>query len=298
MTAPRRWQRAGLDWPHREQSRFVEAGDIQWHVQEMGDGPTLLLLHGTGSATHTWAGLMPLLAADFRVVAPDLPGHGFTDLAPPDRASLPGVAGLITALLDALRADPALVVGHSAGAAILARLCLDGAMSPASLVSLNGAFMPFGRAAAPVFSGAARVLASSSVVPYMVAIQALRRRSVERLIGQTGSRLDRGQVDHYRRLVLEPRHVAGTLRMMANWDLVPLWRDLPRLATPLVLVTCGNDLAVPPGQAHTVAERVRGARLEELPDLGHLGHEEDPGRFAAIIRRVAQGAALLPPRGI
>ena len=86
MTAPRHWQRAGLDWPNRHSSRFVEAGGIQWHVQEMGSGPVVLLLHGTGSATHTWGSLAPLLADDFRVLAPDLPGHGFTDLVPGHQA--------------------------------------------------------------------------------------------------------------------------------------------------------------------------------------------------------------------
>ena len=57
----------------------VAAGGLRWHVQVAGDGPVLLLLHGTGAATHSWRDLLPLLAERFTVVAPDLPGHGRSD---------------------------------------------------------------------------------------------------------------------------------------------------------------------------------------------------------------------------
>ena len=43
------WRRDGRDWPNRTFSRFVRAGGIDWHVQEMGQGPKLLLLHGTAA---------------------------------------------------------------------------------------------------------------------------------------------------------------------------------------------------------------------------------------------------------
>ena len=60
------WAVEGRDWPHREASRFVEAAGLRWHIQEFGraEAPTLLLLHGTGAATHSWRGLAPLLAQD------------------------------------------------------------------------------------------------------------------------------------------------------------------------------------------------------------------------------------------
>ena len=291
MTAPASWQRSGLAWPNRDSSRFIAAGGIQWHLQDMGEGPVVLLLHGTGAATHSWARLAPLLAAEFRVLAPDLPGHGFTELATPEQSTLPGVARLVQALLEEEGVEPDLVIGHSAGAAILARMCLDQAILPRALVSLNGAFVPFGRAAAPVFSGAARMLASSSIVPWVVALQGWRRRAVERLIEQTGSRPDRQMVDHYRALVRQPRHITGTLRMMANWDLECLWRELPQLETPLYLLACADDEAVSPSQARRLAGRVPGAQVRELPDLGHLGHEEAPDEFAGLIREIAAETA-------
>ena len=67
------WSREGLIWPHREASHFVAAGAARWHVQRMGSGPPLLLLHGTGASVHSWRGLMPLLAQSHDVIACDLP---------------------------------------------------------------------------------------------------------------------------------------------------------------------------------------------------------------------------------
>ncbi len=64
------------DWPHADCSRFVDTGDVRWHVQEMGQGPTLLLLHGTGAFLHSWSELMTLLAQSHHVIAVDLPGQG------------------------------------------------------------------------------------------------------------------------------------------------------------------------------------------------------------------------------
>ena len=92
MSDRRGWQREGRDWPNREASRFVRAAGLMWHVQIMGAGPVLLLAHGTGAATHSWRALAPLLAQHFTIVAPDLPGHGFTEAPGTARLSLPGMA--------------------------------------------------------------------------------------------------------------------------------------------------------------------------------------------------------------
>ena len=112
MTRPD-WARDGADWPHRAASRFVEAGGLTWHVQRMGpntaDAPPLLLLHGTGAATHSWRGLLPLLAADRDVIAPDLPGHGFTSARPSGFVSLPWMARAVGELLATLDVAPALL---------------------------------------------------------------------------------------------------------------------------------------------------------------------------------------------
>ena len=115
------WDTDGRDWPNREASRFVEAGGLRWHVQCAGDRrrPVVVLLHGTGASSHSWRDLLPLLAEHAFVVAPDLPGHGFSG-TPAERSgfTLPGMARGVSELLRALRLEPQLIAGHSAGAAV------------------------------------------------------------------------------------------------------------------------------------------------------------------------------------
>jgi magnesium chelatase accessory protein len=80
---------------------------------------------------------------------------------------------------------------------------------------------------------------------------------------------------------------------MANWDLRPLARDLPRLAARLILVTGSNDGMVPPSEAYRVRSLVPRAELVSLPGLGHLAHEERPEQVAAILlRAIAHEAAV------
>ena len=275
------------DWPNRRFSRRVEAAGLHWHVQVLGRGPVILLLHGTGAATHSWAALAPLLARRFTVVAPDLPGHGFTDLAPASGCTLSGMSRAVAALLATLDLQPRFLVGHSAGAAIAASLCLRGSVTPQAVIALNGALLPFGRAAAPIFTRAARALAEMPVFPQLVALHAVPSQPVRRMLHQTGSRPTPDTVRWYREVVRRPRHVTGALRMMANWDLPQLERNLDRLDPPLYLIACSEDLTVSPKQAECLAERLPGAQLIRVPDLGHLGHEEDPERFAALIGEIA-----------
>jgi magnesium chelatase accessory protein len=279
-----RWEVEGRDWPNRAASAFVQAGGLRWHLQRAGHGPALLLLHGTGASTHSWRALLPLLAQRFDVVAPDLPGHGFTATPGGDGLSLPGMARAVAALLETLGVAPHVAVGHSAGAAVMARLALDRRMNANPLVSLNGALLPLHGLAGAVFSPAAKLLASTEVFPRLFAWRAtLDSRMVEQLVRDTGSQLDAWGIELYRRLVRCSGHVAGTLGMMARWDLQPLARELPALGSRLVVVSATGDRTVPPSLGDRVVARVPGARRHLLPGLGHLAHEEDPAGAAALI---------------
>jgi magnesium chelatase accessory protein len=291
-TAPD-WEIDGRDWPNRAASRFVTAGGLRFHVQVMGAGPVLLLLHGTGAATHSWRALAPLLARDFTVIAPDLPGHGFTAAPFWPRMSLPGMAGAIAALLDVLEAPPALVAGHSAGAAILAEMCLQGRIAPAGLVSLNGALLPLKGVAGQVFSPLARLFALNPLVPRVFAWHAADKAVVARLLRGTGSRIDAQGAEFYARLARRSGHAGAALMMMANWDLAPLAAALPRLAPRLLLIVGAADRSIPPADAREIARLVPGARVIVLPRLGHLAHEEAPEPVAGEIAGFAREIGVL-----
>lgn len=281
------WETDGRDWPNREASEFVSAGGLRWHVQRMGRGPVLMLLHGTGAATHSWRDLAPLLAEHFTLIAPDLPGHGFTTAPPYEGMSLPRMAAAVGDLVDALGVTPELVLGHSAGAAILIRMCLDGRIAPRAVISLNGALMPWRGLPGHLFSPAAKFMANSDMAAHFLAWQAGNQRGVARLVANTGSRLEPAGHEFYRRLVRRPGHVRAALSMMANWDLNLIEQALPDLRTPLYLVVAEGDQTVSPREARRVRERLPSAELITLPALGHLAHEEQPAAVADIVRGIA-----------
>lgn len=288
------WERDGVDWPNREHSRFVRASGLTWHVQVAGEGPVLLMLHGTGGSTHTWAGMIRDLAADFTVVAPDLPGHGFTATPGEYGLSLPGMAREIADLLAALDLTPILGVGHSAGAAILAWMSLDGLPPLRGMMAINGAFLPFGGLAGRIFSPLAKLMALSPFTPRLFASQHADPVVIGRLLRGTGSDIDARGAEIYRRLIGSPRHVAGALGMMANWDLRRLEREVADLQIPVTLVSCAGDRTVRPHQAATVAARIPAATVIALPWGGHLGQEERPSEMAELLRTMARGVGVLP----
>jgi magnesium chelatase accessory protein len=297
------WDIDARDWPHRQASSFVQAAGLRWHVQRFGMGaeqlPLALLIHGTGASTHSWRGLIPLLTPYFRLLSLDLPGHAFTDMPAGGPASLqlslPGMAQAIHALLSVLGLSPALVIGHSAGAAIGVRMCLDRLIAPELVVSVNGAFLPLGGVVGQLFSPAARLMSVLPFVPQVFSWRAADPVVLQRLVDGTGSKLDATGMALYGKLVSNPGHAAGALAMMANWDLPHLMQDLTRLQTPLCLVVASQDQTVSPREASRVMAILPKSahhNLTTLPGLGHLAHEERPDLVAATV--IAQFGVDLP----
>lgn len=290
MSGAPRWDVEGRAWPNRAHSRFVEVGRLRWHVQIMGpvDAPVILLLHGTGAATHSWRAVAPLLAERFQVVAPDLPGHGFTRGRPAGGLTMPAMARALGDLMRALGLDPMLVVGHSAGAAIAIRMALDGRAAPRGIVGLNSALMPIPGLAGLLFPSLARMLFINPLAPHLFAGLARVPGETARFLARsTGSQIDAPGIACYERLFATSGHCAGAITMMADWDLPALRRDLARLGVPLLLVHGEADLAIPLSDARDAAAIVATARLVSLPGLGHLAHEEQPADVAALVTRFA-----------
>jgi magnesium chelatase accessory protein len=269
-------------WPHAQCSATVGLDAAEWHVQHWPNArlqraPLALLLHGTGASSHSFAGLAPLLAAGpFEVLAVDLPGHGFTRTPATQALSLPAVATALAALLKSIDAAPALIVGHSAGAAIALQLAMQGDDRPALLVAINGALMPLFGPAGRWFAPIARTLTQQPLVAPAFAMLAAWPGVTRRLLDGTGSAVPAASERCYRHLLRRPAHVAGTLRLMADWDLDPLWAGLGGIRTPVQLIAGADDRMVPAWQSARVRERLCDAQLTELAGLGHLAHEEAP----------------------
>ena len=293
MSAPK-WSAEGRGWPNAEASHFVDADNLTWHVQVMGSGPVVLLLHGTAAATHSWRDLAPLLAANFTVVAPDLPGHGFTSAL--RKATPTGVAAAVAALMATLRLSPTLTVGHSAGAAIALTMAEKNLARPAAVVSLGGALLPFPGLAGKLFPAMARMLFGNPLMPELCAMRARIPGEIAAFMQRsTGSRIDARGIALYERLLRTSGHIGGALALMAHWDLEPLERALPGLELPVLLVHGEKDATIPVSTSRTAAQRLPQATLRLLPGLGHLCHEETPADHAAIILDFARICGIAHP---
>ena len=95
-------------------SRYVDTGDLRQHVVTGGEGPPLLLVHGWPQTWYAWRLVMPALARDFSVVAPDQRGTGLSG-KPADGYDTGTLAGDLIALMDALGHQRFAVAGHDTG---------------------------------------------------------------------------------------------------------------------------------------------------------------------------------------
>lgn len=278
------WQRDAASWPNRDASTFWKAGEISWHVQRSGSGPRILLLHGTGAATHSWAGLASALDGAFELIIPDLPGHGFTQTPAWFRPTLPKVGAAVEALLREMSAAPDIIVGHSAGAAVGVELIRRQGVSPKLFVSINGALKPFGGLMQMIAPAAAKAVAFGGIAARMVSRGSASEARVRKLIGNIGSDPARVNAAPYSTLLKRPGHVQGALKMLANWDPGGLMADCARLDVPAIYIAGAADRAVPPEISREAAGRSPLASYFELKALGHLAHEEAPDEVAAVIR--------------
>lgn len=286
------WDRDGRDWPHRAASRFVQDGGLRWHVQVMGEGPALLLLHGTGATTHSWRDIMPALAGRHTVIAPDLPGHGFTRGRVSGGPTLPRMARALRGLLEELAFEPVAIIGHSAGAAIALELARS---HDTAVIGFSPALTPFPGLAARLFPAMAKMLFVNPFVPSIFARMARRPGEVERFIHRaTNSCIDATGLRCYTTLIGNSDHCAGALAMMAHWDLETLSRQLPSVGSPVLLAHGTNDNAVPFSSAQQACARLPDAKLVPLEGLGHLAHEEQPERAADLILQFLADRATLP----
>ena len=276
------WAREHSDWPLAVRSRTIDVKPHKWHVQEMGEGPTALLLHGAGGSTHSWAGLLPVLSRNYLAVAVDLPGQGFTRAGTKLRLGLPKMSMDLNALLDDQGWQPELIIGHSAGGALALHLA-ESLDHPTRVIGINAALEPFEGPAAWLFPMMAKMLAINpfTAVAFTAGGSAMAR--ARGLIRTTGSNIPDESLRCYARLFSDRGHVDSSLQMMAQWDVDKFAARIKRVETPILLIAGSNDLTVSPDVSRRTAAAMINATFVELEGLGHLAHEEDPDLVAQTI---------------
>jgi pimeloyl-ACP methyl ester carboxylesterase len=272
---------------------FGEPREISLHghrvsYREAGDGPALVLIHGIAGSSETWRDVMPWLAERYRVIAPDLLGHG-ESAKPRGDYSLGSYASGLRDLLAALGYERASVVGHSLGGGVAMQLAYQFPERCERLVLVSSGGL--GRQVnallrAAALPGAEWVLPLVCAAGLQGAGNALAG-ALSRLGLRAGSDLGeiwRGYVSladadarqafvHTLRALVD----AGGQRVSAT-DRLYLAAEMPSL-----IVWGEADRVIPPHHAVSAHRAMPGSRLETFPGSGHFPHLDDPRRFVDVL---------------
>jgi len=280
------WDALGASWPNAASSRFVETAGVRWHVQVAGTGPAVLLLHGTGGASHSWGDVLPLLARDRTVIVPDLPGQGFSS-ALPEPPTITAMARAVRALCTSLALEPTVAAGHSAGAAILLVMARDALLPLRGIAGFGAALVAPPAVYRELVAPLINPFVTSSLTANLGATLGAHRFVADTLLSATGSPVPEAQRARYRALFASPAHVRGAMALMAHWDLAGLMDSLASAALPPITLVHGTrDAFVPIGALRTAAARIPSATVVAWEGAGHLLHEERPGETEAVIRAI------------
>ena len=272
------------NWPNSQYSEYVDTTLHKWHIQRLGKsgGKKILFVHGTGSSCHTWSDIIECLQDEFDVLLVDLPGHGFSRIPAPSQSSLQSVFNGLMELIEKIRFVPDLIVGHSAGAAI-AVLLSEKIKAKSGVICINAAFGEFPGLAGVMFPIFAKIIA---VVPFssdVLAGLSKNKERTEKLIANTGSKITRDRLDHYKVLFSKPNHVKGTLKLMAEWDLSEFLKNLKNCNSNINFLVGILDKTVPISVSKKWSQILPRTKYHEISGAGHLVHEEKPYEVSQII---------------
>lgn len=280
------WEALRATWPNAGSSRFVEVGAIRWHVQVAGHGPPLLLLHGTGGASHSFGDMVPLLARDHTVIVPDLPGAGFTG-ALGEPPTIDAMARAVAALCTALEMTPAIAAGHSAGVAILLAVARDRLLPLKAIVGFGSALIAPPNAYRELVAPWLTPLVTSTFASKLGAALGAQPAIADLVLSGASDAIPAAQKARYGALFAASAHVAGAMAMMAHWDVATLLRSLAGVALPPITLVHGTrDAFVPLAGLRTVAATLPTTTVVEWEGAGHLLHEERPEAAVEAVRRV------------
>jgi pimeloyl-ACP methyl ester carboxylesterase len=271
-----------VDWPSLTRTEMVLGRRVNV-IDSGGSGPPLLFLHGLGGLWQNWLLNIPAFMGSFRVVAPDLPGFGRSEM-PSGRISIQGFARVIDALCDKLDISDPVVVGNSMGGFIGAELAIAFPTRVRKLVLISAAGISAENMWREPIMAVGRLMAIGTARAGIKSLPVVNRPRLRRAALQLVVRYpEKLSVPLASELVVG----AGTPGFVGGLDAVlgySFREHLPAIEVPTLIVWGRNDVLIPVDDAY-VFQRLIGsnARVVVFDDTGHLAMLERPSRFNALL---------------
>jgi pimeloyl-ACP methyl ester carboxylesterase len=263
--------------------RTVQVGDLAVHVAEAGSGEPLVLLHGWPQHWYCWHRVVPLLADRYRLVMPDLRGHGWTD-APDGGYDKEQLATDLFGLLDALELPRVGLIGHDWGGWTGFLACLRAPERFRGFLAL-GIVPPFQR---PTLGKALQGWRMAYQLPLSTPLlgQALMRAGLAGQVVRSGSTRSVSDVATYAEVMREPARARATVQLYRTFLLTESlqvmagrYRDA-RLTVPTRLVNGAADLVSSTAMLDGWQRHADDMSVEILAGVGHFVPEEAPEAVA------------------
>jgi pimeloyl-ACP methyl ester carboxylesterase len=256
---------------------------VTLNYSEAGQGTPVVLLHGFPLSSAIWREQHQRLSEHYRVIAPDLRGHG-RSLAPSGVYEMELLARDVLALLDARLIKKAIIIGHSMGGYVALAACK---LAPDRILALGLVDSQAGadteEARQGRFKMAEKVAAEGSKV---VADAMLPKLFAPNL--PAGAPI----IDQVRQMMLNTPSagIIGTLKGMAGRaDSAAL---LPNLNIPVLILTGDNDQIFPPAKAKAMAALITTATFSIVENAGHMPMLEQPQATTTAVRNFLSGVVL------
>lgn len=274
--------------------QFIEANGVRVAYRDVGQGPVLMMLHGSGPGASGWSNYsrnVPVLAEQYRVICPDLPGFGASDMKPVD-ATTPGFwADTILAMMDALGIGQAHFVGNSMGGMIALKIALEQPDRVGRLILMG--------------PGGGFPVTSTFPTPGIVNLLTFYEgegptiEKVRFFIEQAvfdRSKLTEELFAERLEAALDPRIVAQPpMRPGPGGPPEELWRDprLARLPHEVLILWGREDRILPLDCGFTLMKQIPKARLLVMPQCGHWVQWEHTDEFNSQVALFLGGPATI-----
>jgi pimeloyl-ACP methyl ester carboxylesterase len=247
------------------------------------DDPVVVLLHGFPLDRTMWAEQLKVLGSAYRVIAPDLRGHGQSD-APDGVFTMDELADDVVELLDHLEIrQPVVLGGLSMGGYVALAFILRHPERVRGLILMDS------RASSDTPEAARVRQETAETVLRERTARSMFETMIPRLFGKT-------TLERYPQkigpilAVMERTSVIGIAGALRGMAVRPDRRgELSRIGVPTLVLVGADDVISPPSEARELAAAISGARLEVIPAAGHLAPYENPTATNAAILEFLKG---------